>query len=98
MRWCVGSACYRRTAGYNITMFSFATGNPPVQDPSEPCWTTPGMVAYLKLAAQHPDQLAVALHEYSLTTSNILNEYPYLVVRFPTPDVPHCQWHPWASC
>ena len=56
------------------------------------------MVAYLKLAAQHPDQLAVALHEYSLTTSNILNEYPYLVVRFPTPDVPHCQWRPWASC
>jgi hypothetical protein len=40
------------------------------------------MLAFLRYAADHPDQIAVALHEYSYLDDNIARFYPYLVGRF----------------
>lgn len=40
------------------------------------------MIDFLQLAAAHPDQIAIALHEYSYETDDIANIYPYLVGRF----------------
>jgi hypothetical protein len=42
------------------------------------------MLAFLRLASQHPDQIAVALHEYSYDVDDIANQYPSLVGRFQT--------------
>ncbi len=63
--------------GYKLAAFGWSTGEP---EPEH--WEALGMLAYLQLAADHPDQLAVALHEYSLSTADIGNIYPYLVGRF----------------
>lgn len=70
--------------GYKFAAFSFSTGEP---EPAH--WETAGMLKYLRLAAQYPDRLAVALHEYSLeaeqtqyTSMPVTNGYPYLVGRF----------------
>ena len=40
------------------------------------------MLEFLQLVGEHPDQLAIALHEYSYTEDDIGNGYPYLVGRF----------------
>ena len=63
--------------GYRLAAFGWSSG-----EPEREHWQTPGMQAYLSLAAQHPDQLAVALHEYSFSVDNIANQYPSLVGRF----------------
>jgi hypothetical protein len=39
------------------------------------------MLDFLRYAGQHPDQVAVALHEYSLTVDYIGAGYPFLVGR-----------------
>jgi GH25 family lysozyme M1 (1,4-beta-N-acetylmuramidase) len=46
--------------GYRWAAFSFAGG-----DPEPGFWDAPGVIAYLKLCAQNPEQLGIALHEYS---------------------------------
>ncbi|MFS8631384.1 MAG: hypothetical protein LOD92_09565, partial [Bacillales bacterium] len=51
-------------------------------EPEPQHWETPAMLRFLRLAAQHPDRLAIALHEYSYQVENIGNIYPYLVGRF----------------
>ena len=50
--------------------------------PEEGAWETPGMLKFLDLIQRHPDQLAVALHEYSLTTGDIWNGEGGLIGRF----------------
>jgi len=65
--------------GYRFAAFGWSSGEP---EPEH--WQTPGMLAFLRLASQHPDQLAVALHEYSYEVDNIANQYPSLVGRFQT--------------
>jgi len=65
--------------GYRFAAFGWSSGEP---EPEH--WQTPGMLAYLRLASQHPDQLAVALHEYSYDVDNIANQYPALIGRFQT--------------
>jgi len=62
----------RRWAG-----FGWSSGEP---EPEQ--WESPAMLQFLQLAANHPDQLAVALHEYSYTADDIGLWYPYLVGRF----------------
>lgn len=65
--------------GYKYAAFSWAPGEP------EPFhWDSPAMLEFLRFAAQHPDQVAVALHEYSLVGDYIGGpaEYPWLVGRF----------------
>jgi hypothetical protein len=65
--------------GYRFAAFGWSSGEP---EPEH--WQTPGMLAFLRLASQHPDQIAVALHEYSYDVDNIANQYPSLVGRFQT--------------
>ena len=40
------------------------------------------MLEFLQLVADHPDQLAIALHEYSYEVDDIGRWYPYLHGRF----------------
>ncbi|MDX1688587.1 MAG: hypothetical protein R3248_11430, partial [Candidatus Promineifilaceae bacterium] len=46
--------------GYRWAAFGWASGEP---EPEH--WETPSMLEFLRLAAEHPDRLAIALHEYS---------------------------------
>lgn len=63
--------------GYKAAFFGYSAGTPDFDT-----WFTAGMVKFLRLAAQNPDKLAVALHEYSLDVNDIMNGAPYLVGRF----------------
>jgi len=63
--------------GYKWAAFGWASGEP---EPSD--WESPAMLDLLRLIADHPDQLAIALHEYSYTTDDIGHDYPYKVGRF----------------
>lgn len=63
--------------GFRWAAFGWATG-----EPEREHWESPEMLAFLRFAGQHPDQVAIALHEYSLATSEIGRWYPYLVGRF----------------
>ena len=42
------------------------------------------MMQFLRMAAENPDRLAIALHEYSFTTNDIADLYHYKVGRFQT--------------
>lgn len=64
-------------SGFKVALFAWSTGEPEPAD-----WFAPGMVAYLNKCAQHPDQVAIALHEYSLDVNNIWNQRDYLIGRF----------------
>ena len=63
--------------GYKWAAFGWSSGEP---EPEQ--WRSPAMLDFLEMAAQHPNQLAIALHEYSYSTDNIGNAYPYLIGRF----------------
>ena len=63
--------------GYRWAAFSWASGEP---EPEQ--WQTPSMLAFLRLAGENPDQLAIALHEYSFLEDDIAHQYPYKVGRF----------------
>lgn len=64
------------TDGYRICGPGWATGEPEPAD-----WETEGWLAYLRLCAAWPDQLAVSVHEYSLNANSILAGSPWLVGR-----------------
>jgi hypothetical protein len=78
----IGEFCYHTGLfalrdGFKWCGPGYSTGTP------EPgAWEAPGMLKYLDLVQQHPDKLAVALHEYSLTTDDIWNGGGSLVGRF----------------
>ncbi len=63
--------------GYRWAAFGWATGEPEPED-----WESPEMLAFLRFAGEHPDQVAIALHEYSLDSMQVSRWYPYLVGRF----------------
>ncbi|HEX6387184.1 MAG TPA: hypothetical protein VF177_21160 [Anaerolineae bacterium] len=63
--------------GYRWAAFGWASGEP---EPEH--WQTPSMLAFLRLAANNPDRLAIALHEYSYEMEDIGDLYPYKVGRF----------------
>ncbi len=63
--------------GYRLAAFGWSSG-----EPERGHWETPGMQAFLSLAAEHPERVAVALHEYSYSVDHIANQYPGLVGRF----------------
>jgi len=63
--------------GYRWAAFGWSSG-----EPEEEHWETPSMLEFLRLAAQHPDRLAVALHEYSYDREDVGNIYPFLIGRF----------------
>lgn len=65
--------------GFRWAAFGWSTGEP------EPIhWAAPEMLAFLRFAGEHPDQVAIALHEYSLDKTQISRWYPDLVGRFQT--------------
>ena len=64
---------------YKFAAFGWGSGEP---EPEH--WKTPEMLEFLSLASQHPEQIGIALHEYSFTVKDIDNMYPYLVGRFQT--------------
>lgn len=63
--------------GYKWAAFGWSGGEP---EPWQ--WRTPKMRQFLHFVGQYPDQLAIALHEYSFTTHQVGVGYPYLVGRF----------------
>lgn len=63
--------------GFRYAAFGWAAGEPEMYH-----WQQPSMQAFLKLAADYPDQIAIALHEYSYVTDRIDRQYPFLVGRF----------------
>ncbi|RMG99412.1 MAG: hypothetical protein D6706_05435 [Chloroflexi bacterium] len=63
--------------GFKWAAFGWSSGEP---EPEH--WQTPSMLAFLRLAGQYPDRLAVALHEYSFVQDNIADGYPFKIGRF----------------
>ncbi|MFN2107287.1 MAG: hypothetical protein ACK2UJ_20600 [Candidatus Promineifilaceae bacterium] len=63
--------------GYRWAAFGWASGEP---EPGH--WRGPFMQEFLRLAAENPERLAIALHEYSYTEDDISHEYPYKIGRF----------------
>ncbi len=63
--------------GRKWAAFGWSSGEP---EPSD--WESPAMLDFLRLVGQHPDQLAIALHEYSYVNDDIADAYPYKVGRF----------------
>lgn len=73
----LSAAALALSDGIKLAMFGWSTGEPEYGH-----WEGPKMLEFLRLCAQHPSQLAVALHEYSLTTDTLWQDSPYLVGRF----------------
>jgi hypothetical protein len=63
--------------GFRWAAFGWSSGEPEISD-----WQSTSMLAFLRLAAQYPDRLAIALHEYSFLTDDIAHQYPFKVGRF----------------
>lgn len=76
-RFSLATAKLAVAEGYRYAALSWSTGVPERED-----WEHPAMLEFLRYAGEHPDQVAVAIHEYSLVNEYIGNGYPYLVGRF----------------
>ncbi|MFN2188101.1 MAG: hypothetical protein ACK2T3_05005 [Candidatus Promineifilaceae bacterium] len=63
--------------GYRWAAFGWSSGEPEMTD-----WTTHSMLEFLRLAGEHPDDIAIALHEYSYLAGDIGHEYPFKMGRF----------------
>jgi PKD repeat protein len=63
--------------GFNWSAFGWSSG-----EPEREHWEGPWMQEYLELAGEHPDRVAVAIHEYSYVQDNLDRLYPNLVGRF----------------
>ena len=63
--------------GFKWAAFGWSSGEPEISH-----WQGPQMQAFLRLAASKPDQLAIALHEYSYRSNSIEADAPFLVGRF----------------
>ncbi|MEM8859812.1 MAG: hypothetical protein AAGD96_15905, partial [Chloroflexota bacterium] len=73
----IETARLAEAAGFKWAAFGWSSGEPEVSQ-----WQGPQMQAFLRLAASKPDQLAIALHEYSYRTESIQVDSPFLVGRF----------------
>lgn len=76
-RFSLATAKLAVAEGYRYAALSFSTGVPEPED-----WEEPSMLEFLRYAGEHRDQVAIALHEYSLINGDIAAGYPYLVGRF----------------
>jgi len=76
-RFSLATAKLAVAEGYRYGALAFSTGVPEPED-----WEHPAMLEFLRYAGEHPDQVAVALHEYSLVNEFVGNGYPYLIGRF----------------
>lgn len=64
-------------SGRKWAAFGWASGEP---EPGH--WQSLAMLEFLRLVGEHPDQLAIALHEYSYLVEDIGDGYPYKIGRF----------------
>lgn len=62
--------------GWRFAAYGWSMGAPEAD-----FWELPATVAYLRLCSDHPDLLAVSLHEYS-GDDDITDNYPYFIGRF----------------
>jgi hypothetical protein len=76
-RFAVHTAKLAQKDGIKVSMFAWSSGEP---EPSG--WETPGMLAYLRICAKRPSQVAVAIHEYSFDNNNIFDQAPFKIGRF----------------
>jgi len=63
--------------GFKWAAFGWSNGTP---EPWE--WEGPAMLEFLRFAGNYPEQVAIALHEYSFTEEEIGTLYPFFVGRF----------------
>lgn len=63
--------------GFNYAALSWSAGEP---EPEH--WESPEMLAFLEFAGQNKDRVAIAIHEYSFTSDEIVRGYPFMVGRF----------------
>jgi murein DD-endopeptidase MepM/ murein hydrolase activator NlpD len=76
-QWAYESALIWNADGYKVALFGWSSGEP---EPEH--WQLPGMRQFLELAAERPDTVAVALHEYSYDVTNIKRQEGWLIGRF----------------
>ena len=76
-RFALETARLAQADGFRWAAFGWASGEPEISE-----WQSPSMLAFLRLAGENPDRLAIALHEYSYIVDDIAHEYPYKVGRF----------------
>ncbi len=63
--------------GRKWAAFGWSSGEPEPTD-----WESPAMLQFLRFAGDHPDQIAIAVHEYSYKLDDIRDGYPYKIGRF----------------
>ncbi|MEM8858121.1 MAG: hypothetical protein AAGD96_07365 [Chloroflexota bacterium] len=63
--------------GYKYAAFAWSSGEPDYSH-----WLAPNMQEFLRFAAEHPNNVAVSLHEYSYTNSDLFYNYPFFLGRF----------------
>jgi hypothetical protein len=63
--------------GFNWAAFGWSSGEP---EPEQ--WQGPEMRRFLELAANNPERIAIALHEYSYVRDSLDRGFPFLVGRF----------------
>ena len=63
--------------GFKWAAFGWASGTP---EPEH--WESPAMLDFLRFAGNNPDNVAIALHEYSYIVDDIGSGYPFLLGRF----------------
>jgi len=76
-RFALETARLAQVDGFRWAAFGWASGEPEISD-----WQSPSMLAFLRLAGENPDRLAIALHEYSYIVDDIAHEYPHKLGRF----------------
>ena len=67
-RFCFTAGMLALEQGYKFIGPGYSTGTPEVG-----AWDTDGMLMYLELCAKYPDKVGIALHEYSLSNSDIFH-------------------------
>lgn len=63
--------------GFKVTLFGWSSG-----EPERAGWETEGMLKYLRLCAERPNQAAVSVHEYDFGLAGFEAVYPFHVGRF----------------
>lgn len=76
-RFAVHTANLAQRDGYKVSLFAWSSGEPEPEG-----WEEPGMLDYLRLCAERPNQAAIALHEYSYVRKDIKHGFPYKIGRF----------------
>ncbi len=87
-RFSLATARLAVAEGARYAALSWSTGVPSIGgtdangEPLPNDWEHPAMLEFLRYAGEHPDQVAISIHEYSLVNERITRDYPYLLGRF----------------